>query len=86
VQAFRALVDVQAAAVEGSLEAAIARRYQLADEGPVCVDASAYPKFANIHEFGYELRLKCLVKCSLKYTHARAHTPVRTLRTVVSTQ
>jgi len=45
VQAFRALVDVQAAAVEGSLEAVIARGYQLADEGPVCVDASAYQKF-----------------------------------------
>lgn len=40
VQVVGALVDVQAAAVEGSFEAAAARRYQLADEGSVGIDAS----------------------------------------------
>lgn len=41
VQALRALVHVEAGAVEGAPEAAAARRYQLADEGSVRVDASA---------------------------------------------
>lgn len=41
VQTFRALVGVQAGAVEASSEAVIAGRYRLADEGSVCVDASA---------------------------------------------
>jgi len=40
MQALGTLVDVQAAAIEGSFEAAAARRYQLADKGSVCVDAS----------------------------------------------
>lgn len=40
VQVLGALVDVQASAVEDASEAATAERCYLANEGPVCVDAS----------------------------------------------
>lgn len=56
MQALGALVNIQAAAVEGSFEAAAARRYQLADEGSVCVDASIYrglKLFVNTNKLMY---------------------------------
>jgi len=54
MQALGALVDIQAAAVEGPLEAAAARRYQLADEGSVCVHASVN------HSLKLSLYIYCL--------------------------